>query len=119
MSKETWLYIYEGAPAATRRSARASYIGIGQVHGASTNPITSTPSCFRDYREGTPIRQTVEPFSAPPRGMYPRPRPLPSTSPSWGWIRSMTLRTRTSFGFNKDDKMITNIAGTKTSKHPA
>ena len=40
MSKETWLYIYEGAPRSYEEERRSVYIGIGQSMGRVFEPHT-------------------------------------------------------------------------------
>ena len=38
MSKETWLYIYEGAPRGDEEERKSIYIGIGQSMGRVYEP---------------------------------------------------------------------------------
>jgi len=63
MSKETWLYIYEGAPRGDEEERKSIYIGIGQSMGRVYEPHNPDAERLRDA-EGTLIRQTLEPFSS-------------------------------------------------------
>ena len=114
MSKETWLYIYEGAPRSYEEERRSVYIGIGQSMGRVFEPHNPDAERLRDT-EGTLIRQTVEPFSSREDALKAEAiaihvASLMGLDPIYDAEDEDEL-------FNEDDKMVTNIAGTKTSKH--
>ena len=114
MSKETWLYIYEGAPRSYEEERRSIYIGIGQSMGRVFEPHNPDAERLRDT-EGTLIRQTVEPFSSREDALKAEAiaihvASLMGLDPIYDAEDEDEL-------FNEDDKMVTNIAGTKTSKH--
>ena len=105
MATETWLYIYEGAPRSDEER-RPIYIGIGESMGRVFEQHNPDAERLRDA-EGTLIRQTVEPVFEPQgraqgRG-YRHPRGL---DPIYDAEDEDEL-------FNEDDKMVTNIAGTR------
>ena len=74
MSKETWLYIYEGAPRGDEEERKSIYIGIGQSMGRVYEPHNPDAERLRDT-EGTLIRQTVEPFSSREDALRAEARP--------------------------------------------
>ena len=113
MAEKTWLYIYEGAPR-SEGERRSVYIGIGQSMGRVFEPHNPDAERLRDT-EGTLIRQTVEPFSSREDALKAEAiaihvASLMGLDPIYDAEDEDEL-------FNKDDKMVTNIAGTKTSKH--
>ena len=113
MAEKTWLYIYEGAPR-SEGERRSVYIGIGQSMGRVFEPHNPDAERLRDT-EGTLIRQTVEPFSSREDALK---------------AEAITIHVASLMGldpiydaededelFEKHDKSVTNISGTKTSKH--
>ena len=114
MSKETWLHIYEGAPRSDEEERRSSYIGIGQSMGRVFEPHNPDAERLRDT-EGTLIRQTVEPFSSREDALKAEAiaihvASLMGLDPIYDAEDEDEL-------FEKNDKSVTNISGTKTSKH--
>ena len=114
MSKETWLYIYEGAPGSDEEERRSIYIGIGQSMGRVFEPHNPDAERLRDT-EGTLIRQTVEPFSSREDALKAEAiaihvASLMGLDPIYDAEDEDEL-------FEKSDKSVTNISGTKTSKH--
>ena len=114
MSKETWLYIYEGAPCSDEEERRSIYIGIGQSMGRVFEPHNPDAERLRDT-EGTLIRQTVEPFSSREDALKAEAiaihvASLMGLDPIYDAEDEDEL-------FEKNDKSVTNISGTKTSKH--
>ena len=114
MSKETWLYIYEGAPRSDEEERRSIYIGIGQSMGRVFEPHNPDAERLRDT-EGTLIRQTVEPFSSLEDALKAEAiaihvASLMGLDPIYDAEDEDEL-------FEKNDKTVTNISGTKTSKH--
>lgn len=114
MSKETWLYIYEGAPRSYEEERRSIYIGIGQSMGRVFEPHNPDAERLRDT-EGTLIRQTVEPFSSREDALKAEAiaihvASLMGLDPIYDAEDEDEL-------FEKHDKSVTNISGTKTSKH--
>ena len=114
MSKETWLYIYEGAPRSYEEERRSVYIGIGQSMGRVFEPHNPDAERLRDT-EGTLIRQTVEPFSSREDALKAEAiaihvASLMGLDPIYDAEDEDEL-------FEKNDKSVTNISGTKTSKH--
>ena len=114
MSKETWLYIYEGAPCSDEEERRSIYIGIGQSMGRVFEPHNPDAELLRDT-EGTLIRQTVEPFSSREDALKAEAiaihvASLMGLDPIYDAEDEDEL-------FEKNDKSVTNISGTKTSKH--
>ena len=114
MSKETWLYIYEGAPCSDEEERRSIYIGIGQSMGRVFEPHNPDAERLRDT-EGTLIRQTVEPFSSREDALKAEAiaihvASLMGLDPIYDAEDEDEL-------FEKNDKAVTNISGTKTSKH--
>ncbi len=114
MSKETWLYIYEGAPRSYEEERRSVYIGIGQSMGRVFEPHNPDAERLRDT-EGTLIRQTVEPFSSREDALKAEAiaihvASLMGLDPIYDAEDEDEL-------FEKHDKSVTNISGTKTSKH--
>ena len=114
MSKETWLYLYEGAPRSDEEERRSIYIGIGQSMGRVFEPHNPDAERLRDT-EGTLIRQTVEPFSSLEDALKAEAiaihvASLMGLDPIYDAEDEDEL-------FEKSDKSVTNISGTKTSKH--
>ena len=114
MSKETWLYIYEGAPRSDEEERRSIYIGIGQSMGRVFEAHNPDAESLRDT-EGTLIRQTVEPFSSREDALKAEAiaihvASLMGLDPIYDAEDEDEL-------FEKNDKSVTNISGTKTSKH--
>lgn len=114
MSKETWLYIYEGAPRSYEEERRSIYIGIGQSMGRVFEPHNPDAERLRDT-EGTLIRQTVEPFSSREDALKAEAiaihvASLMGLDPIYDAEDEDEL-------FEKHDKSVTNNSGTKTSKH--
>lgn len=117
MSKETWLYIYEGAPCSDEEERRSIYIGIGQSMGRVFEPHNPDAERLRDT-EGTLIRQTVEPFSSREDALKAEAiaihvASLMGLDPIYDAEDEDELFEKD----EKDDKSVTNIQGTKTSKH--
>lgn len=114
MSKETWLYIYEGAPRGEGEGHRSIYIGIGQSMGRVFEPHNPDAERLRDA-EGTLIRQTLVPFSSRKDALKAEAiaihvASLMGLDPIYDAEDEDEL-------FEKNDKSVTNISGTKTSKH--
>ncbi|WP_315299228.1 hypothetical protein [uncultured Actinomyces sp.] len=114
MATETWLYIYEGAPRGDEEERRPIYIGIGERMGRVFEQHNPDAERLRDA-EGTLIRQTLEPFSSREDALKAEAiaihvASLMGLDPIYDAEDEDEL-------FNEDDKMVTNIAGTKTSKH--
>ena len=113
MATKTWLYIYEGAPRGDEER-RSIYIGIGESMGRVFEPHNPDAERLRDT-EGTLIRQTVEPFSSREDALKAEAiaihvASLMGLDPIYDAEDEDEL-------FEKNDKPVTNIAGTKTSKH--
>ena len=114
MAKETWLYIYEGAPRGEGEGRRSIYIGIGQSMGRVFEPHNPDAERLRDA-EGTLIRQTLVPFSSRKDALKAEAvaihvASLMGLDPIYDAEDEDEL-------FEKNDKSVTNISGTKTSKH--
>ena len=114
MAERTWLYIYEGAPRSDEEERRSIYIGIGQSMGRVFEPHNPDAERLRDT-EGTLIRQTVEPFSSREDALKAEAiaihvASLMGLDPIYDAEDEDEL-------FEKSDKSVTNISGTKTSKH--
>ncbi len=114
MSKETWLYIYEGAPRGEGEGHRSIYIGIGQSMGRVFEPHNPDAERLRDA-EGTLIRQTLVPFSSRKDALKAEAiaihvASLMGLDPIYDAEDEDEL-------FEKNDKSVTNISGTKMSKH--
>lgn len=114
MAEKTWLYIYEGAPRSDEEGRRSVYIGIGQSMGRVFEPHNPDAERLRDT-EGTLIRQTVEPFSSREDALKAEAiaihvASLMGLDPIYDAEDEDEL-------FEKHDKSVTNISGTKTSKH--
>ena len=114
MADKTWLYIYEGAPRSYEEERRSVYIGIGQSMGRVFEPHNPDAERLRDT-EGTLIRQTVEPFSSREDALKAEAiaihvASLMGLDPIYDAEDEDEL-------FEKHDKSVTNISGTKTSKH--
>ena len=114
MADKTWLYIYEGAPRSDDEERRRIYIGIGQSMGRVFEDHNPDAESLRDA-EGTLIRQTVEPFSSREDALKAEAiaihvASLMGLDPIYDAEDEDEL-------FEKNDKPVTNISGTKTSKH--
>ena len=114
MATETWLYIYEGAPCSDEEERRSIYIGIGQSMGRVFEPHNPDAERLRDT-EGTLIRQTVKPFSSREDALKAEAiaihvASLMGLDPIYDAEDEDEL-------FERNDKSVTNISGTKTSKH--
>ena len=114
MAEKTWLYIYEGAPRSDEEERRSIYIGIGQSMGRVFEPHNPDAERLRDT-EGTLIRQTVEPFSSREDALKAEAiaihvASLMGLDPIYDAEDEDEL-------FEKNDKSVTNISGTKASKH--
>ena len=108
MAEKTWLYIYEGAPRSDEEGRRSIYMErVFESHNADAERL-------RDA-EGTLIRQTVEPFSSREDALKAEAiaihvASLMGLDPIYAAEDEEEL-------FEKDDRSVTNIQGTKTSKH--
>lgn len=114
MAEKTWLYIYEGAPRSDEEGRRSIYIGIGKSMERVFESHNADAERLRDA-EGTLIRQTVEPFSSREDALKAEAiaihvASLMGLDPIYAAEDEEEL-------FEKDDKSVTNIQGTKTSKH--
>ena len=114
MAQETWLYIYEGAPRGDEEERRPIYIGIGERMGRVFEQHNPDAERLRDA-EGTLIRQTLEPFSSREDALKAEAiaihvASLMGLDPIYDAEDEDEL-------FEKHDKSVTNISGTKTSKH--
>ena len=114
MAEKTWLYIYEGAPRSDEEGRRSIYIGIGQSMGRVFESHNPDAERLRDT-EGTLIRQTVKPFSSREDALKAEAiaihvASLMGLDPIYDAEDEDEL-------FEKHDKSVTNISGTKTSKH--
>lgn len=114
MAEETWLYIYEGAPRSNDAERGRIYIGICESMERVYEWHNPDAERLRDT-EGTLIRQTVKPFSSREDALR---------------AEAVAIHVATLMGldpiydaededelFEKNDKPVTNISGTKTSKH--
>ena len=113
MAEKTWLYIYEGAPRG-EGERRSIYIGIGKSMGRVFESHNPDAERLRDA-EGTLIRQTVEPFSSRKDALKAEAiaihvASLMGLDPIYDSEDEEEL-------FGEGDKAVTNISGTKTSKH--
>lgn len=114
MAEKTWLYIYEGAPCSDEEGRRSIYIGIGKSMERVFESHNADAERLRDA-EGTLIRQTVEPFSSREDALKAEAiaihvASLMGLDPIYAAEDEEEL-------FEKDDRSVTNIQGTKTSKH--
>ena len=114
MAEKTWLYIYEGAPRSDEEGRRSIYIGIGKSMERVFESHNADAERLRDA-EGTLIRQTVEPFSSREDALKAEAiaihvASLMGLDPIYDAEDEDEL-------FEKDDRSVTNIQGTKTSKH--
>lgn len=114
MAEKTWLYIYEGAPRSDEEGRRSIYIGIGKSMERVFESHNADAERLRDA-EGTLIRQTVEPFSSREDALKAEAiaihvASLMGLDPIYAAEDEEEL-------FEKDDRSVTNIQGTKTSKH--
>ncbi|MGP1497895.1 MAG: hypothetical protein ACTTI9_05155 [Schaalia odontolytica] len=117
MAEKTWLYIYEGAPRGDEEERRRVYIGIGKSMGRVFEKHNPEAERLRDT-EGTLIRQTVEPFSSRKDALKAEAiaihvASLMGLDPIYDAEDEEELFEKD----EKDDKSVTNIQGTKTSKH--
>lgn len=113
MATETWLYIYEGAPRSDEER-RPIYIGIGESMGRVFEGHNPDAERLRDA-EGTLIRQTVEPFSSRKDAL--RAEAIAIHVASLMGLDPIYDAEDEDELFEKHDKSVTNISGTKTSKH--
>lgn len=114
MANETWLYIYEGAPRGEGEGRRSIYIGICESMERVYERHNPDADRIRDT-EGTLIRQTVKPFSSREDALKAEAiaihvASLMGLDPIYDAEDEDEL-------FEKNDKPVTNISGTKTSKH--
>ncbi|MBS4998678.1 MAG: hypothetical protein KHZ32_01400 [Actinomyces sp.] len=114
MANETWLYIYEGAPRGEGEGRRSIYIGICESMERVYERHNPDADRLRDT-EGTLIRQTVKPFSSRDDALKAEAiaihvASLMGLDPIYDAEDEDEL-------FEKNDKPVTNISGTKTSKH--
>lgn len=114
MANETWLYIYEGAPRGEGEGRRSIYIGICESMERVYERHNPDADRLRDT-EGTLIRQTVKPFSSredafKAEAIAIHVASLMGLDPIYDAEDEDEL-------FEKNDKPVTNISGTKTSKH--
>lgn len=114
MANETWLYIYEGAPRGEGEGRRSIYIGICESMERIYERHNPDADRLRDT-EGTLIRQTVKPFSSREDALKAEAiaihvASLMGLDPIYDAEDEDEL-------FEKNDKPVTNISGTKTSKH--
>lgn len=117
MTTETWLYIYEGAPRGDEEERRQIYIGIGKSMERVFGGHNPDAERLRDT-EGTLIRQTVKPFSSREDALKAEAiaihvASLMGLDPIYDAEDEDELFEKD----EKDDKSVTNIQGTKTSKH--
>jgi len=117
MAEETWLYIYEGAPRSDDEERRRIYIGICESMERVYERHNPDAEHLRDT-EGTLIRQTVKPFSSREDALKAEAiaihvASLMGLDPIYAAKDEEELFEKD----EKDDKSVTNIAGTKTSKH--
>lgn len=114
MANETWLYIYEGAPRGEGEGRRSIYSGICESMERVYERHNPDADRLRDT-EGTLIRQTVKPFSSREDALKAEAiaihvASLMGLDPIYDAEDEDEL-------FEKNDKPVTNISGTKTSKH--
>ena len=114
MTTETWLYIYEGAPRGDEEERRQIYIGIGKSMERVFGGHNPDAERLRDTT-GTLIRQTVKPFSSREDALKAEAiaihvASLMGLDPIYDAEDEDAL-------FEKNDKPLTNISGTKMSKH--
>lgn len=114
MAEKTWLYIYEGAPRSDEEGRRSIYIGIGQSMGRVFESHNPDAERLRDT-EGTLIRQTVKPFSSREDALKAEAIAIHVAS-LMGLDPIYAAKDEDEL-FEKRDKSVTNISGTKTSKH--
>ena len=113
MAEKTGWYSYEGAPR-SEGERRSIYIGIGKSMGRVFESHNPDAERLRDA-EGTLIRQTVEPFSSRKDALKAEAiaihvASLMGLDPIYDSEDEEEL-------FGEGDKAVTNISGTKTSKH--
>jgi hypothetical protein len=114
MSKETWLYLYEGAPRSDEGERRSIYIGICESMERVYGQHNPDAERLRDT-EGTLVRQTVKPFSSREDAL--RAEAVAIHVASLMGLDPIYDAEDEDELFEKNDKPVTNISGTKTSKH--
>ena len=114
MATETWLYLYEGAPRGEGEGRRSIYIGICESRERVYEQHNPDADRLRDT-EGTLIRQTVEPFSSREDAL--RAEAVAIHVASLMGLDPIYDAEDEDELFEKNDKPVTNIQGTKTSKH--
>ena len=124
MTTETWLYIYEGAPRGDEEERRQIYIGIGKSMERVFGGHNPDAERLRDTA-GTLIRQTVKPFSSREDALKAEAiaihvASLMGLDPIYDAEDEDELFYDAEDEdelFEKNDKPLTNISGTKMSKH--
>lgn len=114
MATETWLYLYEGAPRGEGEGRRSIYIGICESRERVYERHNPDADRLRDT-EGTLIRQTVKPFSSREDAL--RAEAVAIHVASLMGLDPIYDAEDEDELFEKNDKPVTNISGTKTSKH--
>ena len=114
MAEKTWLYIYEGAPRSDEEERRRIYIGICESMERVYERHNPDADRLRDT-EGTLIRQTVKPFSSREDAL--RAEAVAIHVASLMGLDPIYDAEDEDELFEKNDKSVTNISGTKTSKH--
>jgi hypothetical protein len=114
MAEKTWLYIYEGAPRSDEEERRRIYIGICESMERVYERHNPDADRLRDT-EGTLIRQTVKPFSSREDAL--RAEAVAIHVASLMGLDPIYDAEDEDELFEKNDKPVTNISGTKTSKH--
>ena len=114
MATETWLYLYEGAPRGEGEGRRSIYIGICESRERVYERHNPDADRLRDT-EGTLIRQTVKPFSSREDAL--RAEAVAIHVASLMGLDPIYDAEDEDELFEKHDKSVTNISGTKTSKH--
>lgn len=114
MAEKTWLYIYEGAPCSDEEERRSIYIGICESMERVYEQHNPAAERLRDT-EGTLIRQTVKPFSSREDAL--RAEAVAIHVASLMGLDPIYDAEDEDELFEKNDKPVTNISGTKTSKY--
>lgn len=114
MAEKTWLYIYEGAPCSDEEERRSIYIGICESMERVYERHNPAAERLRDT-EGTLIRQTVKPFSSREDAL--RAEAVAIHVASLMGLDPIYDAEDEDELFEKNDKPVTNISGTKTSKY--
>lgn len=114
MATETWLYLYEGAPRGEGEGRRSIYIGICESRERVYERHNPDADRLRDT-EGTLIRQTVKPFASREDAL--RAEAVAIHVASLMGLDPIYDAEDEDELFEKNDKPVTNISGTKTSKH--